>query len=144
MREKRWLKPERGTKLTFAVGELVRLQNPKSLQWNATGNVQAVRLACDGRVLSYDIQLTQGGMTVRHRKYLMKVSQGLLTGADRGTADQGFMRPGADLGVVGLGAAGDMETSIVETVSRPLSDQVRAGASVESGQLSRLRPRRRI
>ena len=65
-------------------------------------------------------------------------------GADRGSADQGFMRPGADLGVVGLGAAGDMETSIVETVSRPLSDQVRAGASVESGQLSRLRPRRQI
>ena len=73
---------------------------------------------------------TNGGMTVRHRKYLMKVP----------TADQGVMRPGADLGVVGLGA----ETSIVETVTRPLSDQVGAGASVESGQLSRLRPRRRI
>ena len=99
MREKRWLKPERGTKLTFAVGELVKIQNPRSLQWDATGNVQAVRLACDGRVLSYDIQLTNGGMTVRHRKYLMKVP----TCADRGTADQGVMRPGADWGVVGLG-----------------------------------------
>ena len=64
-------------------------------------------------------------------------------GADRGSADQGFMRPGADLGVVGLGDIGGMETS-VERVSRPLSDQVRAGAGVESGQLSRLRPRTRI
>ena len=135
VREKRWLKPERGTKLTFAVGELVKIQNPRSLQWDTTGNVQAVRLACDGRILSYDIQLTNGGMTVRHRKYLMKVPT---------CADQGVMRPGADLGVVGLGAEGDMETSIVETVTRPLSDQVGAGASVESGQLSRLRPRRRI
>merc|ERR1711888_307297 len=99
VREKRWLKPERGTKLTFAVGVLVKIQNPRSLQWDATGIVQAVRLACDGRVLSYDIQLTNGGMTVRHRKYLMKVP----TCADRGTADQGVMRPGADLGVVGLG-----------------------------------------
>ena len=74
-------------------------------------------------------------MTARHRKYLMKVPT---------CADQGVRRPGADLGVVGLGAEGDMETSIVETVTRPLSDQVGAGASVESGQLTRLRPRRRI
>ena len=144
VREKRWLKPERGTKLTFAVGELVKIQNPRSLQWDATGIVQAVRLACDGRVLSYDIQLTNGGMTVRHRKYLMKVNERLPTGADRGTADQGVMRLGADLGVMGLGAEGDMETSIVETVTRPLSDQVGARASGESGQLSQLRPRRRI
>ena len=102
--------------------------------------MQGIRLACDGRVVSYDIQLTKGGMTVRHRKYLMKVP----TCADRGTADRGVMRPGADLGVMGLGAEGDMETSMVETVTRPLSDQVGARARVESGQLSRLRPRRRI
>ena len=30
VREKRLLKPERGTKLLFEVGELVRVQNPKS------------------------------------------------------------------------------------------------------------------
>ena len=119
--------------------------------------MQAVRVACDGRILSYDILLSNGGVTVRHRKYMMKTSQGLLTGADRvpadsrsadqglmnvGSADQGLMNVGADLGVVGLGAGG-METSR-ESVSRPLSDQVIAGASGESGQLSRLRPRTRI
>ena len=121
----------------------MKIQNPRSLQWDTTGNVQAVRLACDGRILSYDIQLTNGGMTVRHRKYLMKVNERLPTGADRGTADLGVMRLGADLGVMGLGAEGDMETSIVETVTRPLSDQVGAGTSAGSGQLARLRPRGR-
>ena len=30
VREKQFLKPERGTKLLFEVGELVRVQNPKS------------------------------------------------------------------------------------------------------------------
>merc|ERR1712215_275379 len=91
VREKRWNKPERGTKLVFEVGEIVKVQNPKTLKWDETGTVQAVRVACDGRILSYDIQLSSGGVTIRHRKYLMKVSQGLLDG---GPADQGFMRPG--------------------------------------------------
>ena len=63
VREKRLLKPERGTKLSFAVGEIVRIQNPKSKQWDATGEISAVRVAQDGQILSYDIQLTDGGMT---------------------------------------------------------------------------------
>ena len=143
VREKRWNKPERGTKLVFEVGELIKVQNPKTKIWDETGTVQAVRVACDGRILSYDILLSNGSVTVRHRKYMMKTSQGLLTGADRvpadsRSADQGLMNVGADLGVVGLGAGG-METSR-ECVSRPLSDQVVTGA----GQLSRLRPRTRI
>ena len=92
MREKRFLKPERGTKLLFGVGELVRVQNPKSKQWDATGEIAAVRVANDGRVLSYDINLTDGGTTIRHRKYLMKVMESLPTvvadsdnAADRGS-----------------------------------------------------------
>ena len=44
VREKRFLKPERGTKLLFEVGELVRVQNPKSKQWDATGEIAAVRV----------------------------------------------------------------------------------------------------
>ena len=146
VREKRWNKPERGTKLVFEVGELVKLQHPKTKKWDETGTVQAVRVACDGRILSYDILLSNGGVTVRHRKYMMKTSQGLLTrdsadsqSADQGlmnvgSADQGLMNVGADLEVGGLGAGG-METS--RSVSRPLS--VVTGA----GQLSRLRPQQR-
>ena len=132
MREKRWNKPERGTKLVFEVGELFKLQNPKTKKWDEEGTVQAVRVALDGRILSYDILLSSGGVTVRHRKYLMKTSQDLLTNdstevqsADQELAEQGFMNMNA----------GSMETS--REVSRPLS------VVTEVGQLSRLRPRQR-
>ena len=119
------------------MGELVKIQNPKSLKWDETGTVQAVRVACDGRILSYDILLSNGGVTVRHRKYMMKTSQGLLTNdfADVESADQELMNVSyADQGLMNV-SAGDMETS--RSVSRPLS--VVTGA----GQLSRLRPRQR-
>ena len=73
-------------------------------------------MANDGRVLSYDINLTDGGTTIRHRKYLMKVKESLPTvvadsdnAADRGVvrsgadrdnaADRGVMRPGAGGGL---------------------------------------------
>ena len=143
VREKRLLKPERGTKLTFAVGEIVRIQNPKSKQWDATGEISAVRVASDGKILSYDIQLTDGGTTVRHRKYLIKVKEGLPTSADEEVVQPGADRDFADLRVMRPGAEGGLETSSAEAVTRPLSDQVGAGASAGSGQLARLRPRGR-
>ena len=73
IRMKRFLKPEKGTKLLFEVGELVRIQNPKNKEWDSTGVIEAIRTANDGRVLSYDINLTNEGTTVRHRIYLIKV-----------------------------------------------------------------------
>ena len=59
--------------MLFEVGELVRIQNPKNKEWDSKGVIEAIRIANDGRVLSYDINLTNGGTTVRHRKYLMRV-----------------------------------------------------------------------
>ena len=50
--------------MTFAVGEMVRVQNPKSKQRDATGEVSAVHVAQDGQILSYDIQLTEGDREV--------------------------------------------------------------------------------
>ena len=38
-RMKRLLKPERGTKLLFSIGELVRIQNPHSREWDTTGTI---------------------------------------------------------------------------------------------------------
>ena len=133
IRENRFLKPERGTKLLFEVGELVRIQNPKNKEWDATGEIAAIRVANDGRVLSYDLNLTNEGTTVRHRKYLMKVVESLPeVAADSGNAaDRGVMRPGAE---------GSLEVSAAEeTVAMPLADQARASGRAE--QLARLRPR---
>ena len=70
------MKPERGTKLSFAVGEIVRVQNPKSKQWDATGEIAAVRVASDGKILSYDIHLTD--TAIPHGR-LKKVYLQLLT-----------------------------------------------------------------
>ena len=143
IRMKRFLKPEKGTKLLFAVGELVRIQNPKNKEWDSTGVIDAIRIAKDGRVLSYDINLTNGGTTVRHRKYLMKVVESLpdvdITRedsdmvADSGrAADRGVTRPGTGEGSLVVSAA-------EEAVTMPLADQARATGRSE--QLVRLRPR---
>ena len=138
IRMKRFLKPEKGTKLLFAVGELVRIQNPKNQEWDSTGVIDAIRIATDGRVLSYDINLTNGGTTVRHRKYLMKVVESLPdVDSDRvadsgGAADRVVTRPGTGEGSLVVSAA-------EEAVTMPLADQARATGRSE--QLARLRPR---
>ena len=131
--------------MLFEVGELVRVQNPKSKQWDATGEIAAVRVANDGRVLSYDINLTDGGTTIRHRKYLMKVKESLpaVVADSDNAADRGSVRPGADRdtadrGVMRPGAEGGLETSMAEAVTIPLADKARANA--RSDQLARLQP----
>ena len=87
-------------------------------------------------------------MTVKHRKYLMKVKESadkevVHTGADRGITNLSVMRPGADLRVMKPSAEGGLETSMAEVVAMPLSNQVGASASAGSGQLARLMPRGR-
>ena len=57
----------------FSIGELVRIQNPHNREWDSTGTIESIRTASDGTVLSYNIQLGNGGSTVRHRKYLIRV-----------------------------------------------------------------------
>ena len=46
---------------------------PHSREWDSTGTIESIRTALDGLVLSYIINLTNWGPTVRHRKYLMRV-----------------------------------------------------------------------
>merc|ERR1712030_215982 len=132
VREKRWNKPEKGTNLVFEVGELVKLQHPTTKMWDEEGTVQAVRVALDGRILSYDILLPSGVVTVRHRKYMRKTSRELLTNtyAEDGSADHKLMN--ADQSLMNE-STGGMESS------RGASRQLSVGA--EAGQLTRLRPR---
>ena len=59
-------------KLTYEIGESVRLQDIKTKRWDRIGVVTGIRVADDGRILSYDIDI-DGTMTTRHRKYLSKV-----------------------------------------------------------------------
>ena len=134
VREKRWRRPEKGTKLIYRVGEVVKLQHPRTKMWDEEGTIQAVRTALDGQILSYDILLPSGGVTVRHRKYLRKTTQGVLTNtfAEDTSADHGLMN--VDQNLMNE-STGGMESS------RGSSSQLSVGA--EAGQLTRLRPRRR-
>ena len=57
--------------MTYEIGESVRLQDIKT-SWDKIGVVTGIRVADDGRILSYDIEI-DGRETTRHRKYLSKV-----------------------------------------------------------------------
>ena len=91
----KWLlKPERGTKLLFSIGELVRIQNPHNREWDSTGTIESIRTASDGTVLGYNIDPTNGGTTVTHRKYLMWVVTENLPDGGNGVD---VMRQGRDM-----------------------------------------------
>ena len=73
LKEKRFHKKERTVgKLTYAVGEHVRLQDIRTKRWDRVGVVTGIRVADDGKILSYDIEV-DGTKTTRHRKYLSKI-----------------------------------------------------------------------
>jgi hypothetical protein len=74
IRQKRVEKKGRtvGKKEVFSIGEKVKLQNLKTKQWNIDGKIMNVRTAADDTICSYDIE-TDGTMTSRHRKYIMKI-----------------------------------------------------------------------
>ena len=73
LKEKRFLKKERTVgKLTYAIGESVRLQDIRTKCWDRVGVVTGIRVADDGKILSYDIEV-DGRETTRHRKYLSKI-----------------------------------------------------------------------
>ena len=73
IKEKRYLKKEHTVgKLTYEIGESVRLQDIKTKRWDMYGVVIGICTADDGRIFSYDIDI-DGTTTTRHRKYLSKV-----------------------------------------------------------------------
>ena len=59
-------------KLTYKIGESVRLQDIETKCWDMYGVVIGIHTADDGRILSYDIDI-DGTTTTRHRKYMSKV-----------------------------------------------------------------------
>ena len=140
-RMKRLLKPEKGTKLLFSVGELVRIQNPHNKEWDSTWVIESIRTAADDKVLSYNFNLTNGGTTVRHRKYLMRVVMENLPDVDV-TRQGSDMAADSDMADGPVTGADDLVLSVAdEAVTMPLADQARANGRSE--QLAKLRPRRK-
>ena len=58
--------------MTYAVGEHVRLQDIRTKCWDRVGVVTGIRVADDGKILSYDIEV-DGRETKRHQKYLSNI-----------------------------------------------------------------------
>ena len=74
IKERQYLKKERTVgKLTYEMGESVRLQNIKTKKWDIFGVVIGICTSDDGIILSYDIDIV-GTTTTRHRKYMSKVT----------------------------------------------------------------------
>ena len=57
-------------KILYEVGQRVRLQNIATRDWDLKGTIDKLRIADDGRVLSYDVFTDKNHMTTRHRRYL--------------------------------------------------------------------------
>ena len=60
-----------GKKQVIEIDEIMKLQNLKTKQWDQEGKIVDVRVSADGTIVSYDIE-SQGVLTSRHRKYIMK------------------------------------------------------------------------
>ena len=66
-------KKGRGTKEIYSVGELCWVQNVKTKVWDRQAVITGIRTACDGTIVSYDIEI--GGVkSTRHRKFLRKMN----------------------------------------------------------------------
>ena len=61
-----------GKKEIFEIGELVKLQNLKTKQWDTDGKILNVRVSADDTIVSYNME-SSGNVTTRHRKYIMKL-----------------------------------------------------------------------
>merc|ERR1711923_126933 len=65
LKERRFLKKEPTVgKLTYEIGESVRLQDIKTKRWDRVGVATGIRVADDGRILSYDIEVDGRETTV--------------------------------------------------------------------------------
>ena len=66
-------KKGRGTKEIYSIGELCWVQNVKTKVWDRQAVITGIRTACDGTIVSYDIEI--GGVkSTRHRKFLRKMN----------------------------------------------------------------------
>ena len=68
---KRAQNPGRCSKESYAVGETVLVQNVKDKMWDREGVITEVRVAHDGCIVSFGLEI-QGHPSTRHRRYLRK------------------------------------------------------------------------
>ena len=60
-------------KVVYSVGESCWVQNIRTKKWDREATITGVRTACDGTIISYDIDI-DGVKSTRHRKFLHKMN----------------------------------------------------------------------
>ena len=65
-------KPGRTSKLTYKIGETVRIQDIRTKTWKTLGEVTGRRIADDGKICSYEIKLPSGYLTICHQRFMHK------------------------------------------------------------------------
>ena len=65
-------KPGKSSKEIYEVGEEVLVQNIKSKLWDQREIISEMRLAHDGRIVSYELEVN-GHNSTRHIRYLRKI-----------------------------------------------------------------------
>ena len=92
------------------------MQNVKSNVWDRQAVITGIRTACDGTIVSYDIEI--GGVkSTRHRKFLRKMNNNNIDDEDLPELDDEARKvPLADKGVYEDGAARD--SAVQSTIRR--------------------------
>ena len=73
MRERRVNRPSKGCKEALYPGQPVLLQDHISRKWDISGKISKIRQAPDGKILSYEILMSKGHLTTRHRSMIKSV-----------------------------------------------------------------------
>ena len=109
LREERVLKPQKGNKNLYQIGDEVTLQNPHTQVWDIPAQVTGLRTAPDGKVLSYDVRQANGNLTTRHRVFIRSALPDSVVDGEAGGADTGIVEP----------------ADPVETIHEPVSSRLR-------------------
>ena len=124
LRENRVLKPQKGNKRLYRVGEEVILQNPTTKLWDIPAQIISCRTAPDGKVLSYELKQHNGTVTTRHRVFirpsLPETNDVMEEEADTGVAvDDLLLSQKQSQSHQGFAAEGELPGSIATRVPRP-------------------------
>ena len=126
LREQRVLKPQKGNKNLYQIGDEVTLQNPHTQVWDIPAQITGIRTSPDGKILSYNLRQANGNQTTRHRVFIRSALPDSVVDGEAGGADTGLVEPDDRAETID-----DPAEIIHEPVSSRLRPRARVAAIVE-------------
>ena len=138
MNHKKKIKNELKTnKLIYSPGDLMRIQNIRTKDWELLGTVETQQVADDRSILSYEIKTHLGYPTTRHRRFLRPLVEKTTPAAQECTSDPGIPHNSEETSKQDLPQSADSRDQVVATQARPRRSErsikrpVRLGSSVK-------------